>query len=71
MTSIKSVTIRGGTLLQRFEEFVRTLDGFESVDDLLRNSDVHGRKRADYLLANRSIIIEQKALKDDPHDKPQ
>jgi hypothetical protein len=58
-------------LKARFETFVKTLDGFELIDDLLRGSDVPGRKRADYLFNNREIIVEQKSLEVDPTHKPQ
>jgi hypothetical protein len=57
-------------LRERFETFVRTLDGFESIDALLRNCDPPGKKRADYLLYERQIIVEQKALEVDPIEKP-
>ena len=48
-----------------------TLEGFEDIDTLLKNKDVPGKKRADYLFQNRSIIVEQKSLEIDPADKPQ
>lgn len=59
------------TLRARFEAFVKTLEGFEDIDTLLKNQDVPGKKRADYLFQNRSIIVEQKSLEIDPADKPQ
>lgn len=59
------------TLRARFEAFVKTLEGFEDIDTLLKNQDVAGKKRADYLFQNRSIIVEQKSLEIDPADKPQ
>lgn len=58
-------------LLERFESFIRTVRGFESVDELLRNKHLEGKKRADYLLWEREVIVEQKVLVDDPSDKPQ
>jgi hypothetical protein len=58
-------------LRARFEQFVRTLDGFEDIDVLLRGNDPPGKKRADYLFSDRTIIIEQKTLETDPNDKPQ
>ncbi len=58
-------------LRKRFEAFIRTLDGFESVDALLKDRDPDGKKRADYLLWDRTIIVEQKVLEIDPHDKAQ
>jgi hypothetical protein len=59
------------TLRTRFETFVRTLDGFESIDALLNGQEHEGVKRADYLFQGRSIIVEQKTLKANPVDKPQ
>ncbi|NMN07271.1 MULTISPECIES: hypothetical protein [unclassified Novosphingobium] len=59
------------TLRARFEAFVKTLEGFEDIDTLLKSRDVPGKKRADYLFQNRSIIVEQKSLEIDPADKPQ
>jgi hypothetical protein len=54
------------SLTNRFEAFVRTLDQFENIDDLLRGSDPNGMKRADYLVGNRRFILEQKVLLNDP-----
>lgn len=59
------------TLRSRFEAFVQTLEDFESIDLLLKNNDPEGKRRADYLFAGRSIILEQKTLEIDPKDKPQ
>src|ERR1700735_3804361 len=59
------------TLRERFEIFIQTLDGFESIDELLKNTNLLNKKRADYFLKNRSIIVEQKSLEIDPIDKPQ
>jgi hypothetical protein len=60
------------TLRSRFESFVETLDGFESIDALLRNGeDPPNKKRADYLFQSRSIIVEQKALETNPANRPQ
>jgi len=59
------------TLRVRFEAFVKTLEGFENIDTLLKNHEVPGKKRADYLFQSRSIIVEQKSLEIDPADKPQ
>jgi hypothetical protein len=61
----------GTSLSQRVEAFLKTLGGFENVDALLKERDVPGKKRADYLLRDRSIIIEQKILVADPAGKPQ
>ena len=59
------------SLSKRFEAFVKTLDGFESVDALLKGADPKGKKRADYLAHNRQIVIEQKALQSNPVGRPQ
>lgn len=59
------------TLVQRFEAFIRTMPGFESIDELLKGNDPHGKKRADYLLGDRQFILEQKALEGDPIEKVQ
>ncbi len=56
---------------ERFESFIRTVRAFESVDELLRDVHLEGKKRADYLLWGRQVIVEQKVLVDDPSDKPQ
>jgi hypothetical protein len=52
-------------LKQRFERFMSGLDGAECIDDLLKQSDMPGRQRADYLAFNRNVIIEQKSLEID------
>jgi hypothetical protein len=57
-------------LSDRFERFVRTLEGFEDIDELMIGV-ASEMKRADYLLRNRQIIIEQKALTADPEHKVQ
>jgi|ERR1700733_288232 len=59
------------SLKDRFQRFVTKLDGFENIDELLNDDDPHGKKRADYMFAGRSIIVEQKTLEIDPNDKPQ
>jgi hypothetical protein len=57
------------TLKERFEEFILSLKGVESVDRLMAQCDLPGRKSADYLALNRRIIIEQKSLDIDPDHK--
>ena len=47
------------SLVERFEAFIKTVRGFESIDAILKNRDVDGKKRADYLLWDRRIIVEQ------------
>jgi hypothetical protein len=59
------------SLRERFEAFVQTLDGFESIDALLRGGDPQGKKRADYLVRNRQFVTEQKILQSDPAGRPQ
>lgn len=59
------------SLKTRFEKFISRSDRFESIDELLKGNDPHGKKRADYLLSGREVIIEQKILQADPLDKPQ
>jgi hypothetical protein len=55
-----SVLTPGGSLRERFERFIMTLDGCESVDALLLNRRDVRLRRADYLFRGRSIIVEQK-----------
>jgi hypothetical protein len=57
------------SLKERFEEFILSIEGVESVDRLMADCDLPGRKRADYLAYNRSVIIEQKSLDIDPGHK--
>lgn len=58
-------------LQQRFESLLRTMEGLESVDTLLSGSPHETRKRADYLLWNRRVIVEQKVLLADQAHRPQ
>jgi hypothetical protein len=59
-------------LQERFESFVKTVRAFESVDDeLLRSARHKNKKRADYLLWERQIIVEQKVLSYDPFERAQ
>lgn len=59
------------TLKQRFEDFIQTFAGFEDIDLLLKDCDPIGKNRADYLLNDRTIIVEQKSLDTDPIGRPQ
>jgi hypothetical protein len=59
------------TLRSRFESFVKTLDGFEDIDALLRGKGCDNRTRADYLFQGRQIIVEQKTLVSNPANRPQ
>lgn len=58
-------------LKERFERCIRTLKGFESIDSIVPLGDRQGMKRADYLLWNRRVIVEQKVLENDPFEKIQ
>lgn len=58
-------------LRERFEAFVKTLRGFESIDELLKDVHIEGKKRADYLFLDRGFIVEQKVLVVDPSQRPQ
>jgi hypothetical protein len=58
-------------LVERFGTFIKSQRGFESIDELLRDVHLPGKKRADYLLCDRQVIIEQKVLVIDPADRPQ
>jgi hypothetical protein len=56
---------RGMTSLkQRFQRFMLSTPGVESIDDLvrLRESELTGRKRADFLACDRRVVIETKSL---------
>jgi hypothetical protein len=55
-------------LNERFRRFIGTLEGFEDIDSLIIGGDT---KRADYLIKNRSVIIEQKVLRSNPLYKVQ
>ena len=49
----------------------RGYDGFEHIDRLPGANFAPGKRRADYLLCNRRIIIEQKVWSEDPDYKPE
>lgn len=57
-------------IAKRFENFISTQEGFESIDTL-SNVIQSDARRADYFLKNRTIIIEQKVLEVDPGPKIQ
>jgi hypothetical protein len=59
------------TLKERFERFMSVLEGVENIDTLMKQCDLPGRKRANYLAFNRHVIIEQKSLEVDPDYKIQ
>jgi hypothetical protein len=54
------------TLKNRFEKFMLSTKGVESVDLLMKNSIIKRRQRADYLACNRRVVIEQKSLDVNP-----
>jgi hypothetical protein len=58
-------------LKQRFETFIKAFDGFEDIDLLLKENNPVGKNRADYLLQDRTVIVEQKSLEVDPVSRPQ
>jgi hypothetical protein len=53
------------SLKERFEQFMSCLQWAENIDDLMRNSTLPGRLRADYLAFRRDVIIEQKSFEAD------
>lgn len=67
MSSTAAVAI----LQERFERFIPSMPGYENVDELLKGVHLEGKKRADYLLCDRRVIVEQKVLIHDPSRKPQ
>jgi hypothetical protein len=65
---------RGMTSLkQRFEKFMISTPGVESIDELVRprEGELTGRKRADFLACDRRVVIETKSLDVDPVEKIQ
>lgn len=59
----------GLTLENRFNQFMTSLSGVESVDKLIPSGSFQNKNRADYLLADRRVVIELKTLKVDPSAK--
>ncbi|MBB3284231.1 hypothetical protein [Mitsuaria sp. BK037] len=57
------------TLEARFTRFLDGLPAAESIDRLQLPDDGKNRRKADYLLANRKVIVEIKTLTDDPSHK--
>jgi hypothetical protein len=56
-------------LEKRIFDFMRSLPGAESIDELLKSSPHPGHRRADYLLEHRRVIAEVKTLKTDVSPK--
>jgi len=57
------------TLKDRFQQFMLSTKGVESIDHLMRHYVLEGRKRADYLADNRRVVIEQKSIDINPDYK--
>lgn len=57
------------TLEQRMISFLGSLPGAECIDELLGSDTQDGKKRADFLVEDRRIIVELKTLKVDPSHK--
>jgi hypothetical protein len=59
------------SLKDRFEQFMLSTAGVESIDDLLKHCALKARQRADYLACDRRVIIEQKSIDVNPDYKIQ
>lgn len=57
------------SLESRFKLFMKSVAFSESIDEILRRSTTEDRKRADYLLFERTAIAELKSLSEDPSAK--
>lgn len=57
------------TLEARFTRFLEGLPGAEVIDRLAWPGDPQHRRKADFLLSNRKVIVEIKTLTDDPSPK--
>lgn len=57
------------SLKRRFGDFIISLPHSENVDDLEIPAKFRDKKRADYLIENRKVVIEQKSLDADPEYK--
>jgi hypothetical protein len=68
---VEAIVSYMANLLERFGTFIKTQRGFENIDELLRDVHLPDKRRADYLLWERQVIIEQKILVVDPADRPQ
>ena len=55
----------GSSLKERFERFMSLGDFAENIDALTIANNVPGRRKADYLVCSRSVIIEQKSIDHD------
>jgi hypothetical protein len=59
------------TLEVRFKKFLASRPDAEIIDEIIPPGDYEGKKRADYLLANRKVILELKNLETDISPKAQ
>jgi hypothetical protein len=59
------------SLKKRFERFMSLGDFAESIDTLTIANQIPGRRKADYLARDRSVIIEQKSIDRDVDAKVQ
>lgn len=57
------------TLEDRVIQFLSAWPGAEKIDDIISFGDFPNKRRADFLLDNRSIIVELKTLKTDTSQK--
>lgn len=53
------------SLKERFERFMSSGDFAESIDALTASDNIPGRRKADYLACDRSVIVEQKSIDHD------
>lgn len=53
----------------RFTDFIKGIEGSESLDDPEFSKIFQNSRKADFLLRNRSLVIEIKTLTDDPEKK--
>src|SRR5688572_21624861 len=56
-------------LERRFHRFITAVGGTEAIDALLAGRNLENERRADYLLANRRVILELKGIKTDTSSK--
>ena len=61
--------IQKASLEERFNKFLQSLPGTESIDDLVSSGQFRAKRRADFLLRNREVILELKTLKSDTSPK--
>jgi hypothetical protein len=64
-----TVPERKPSLEERFARFIESLPNTETIDKLQLPSDPSRRRKADFLLGNREVIVELKTLTDDTSHK--